>query len=122
VKHPASNSLLLAYSTSVFCTLVGAIYGFKGVDPAPLAETFLQFAPVLTVVLWLHGDMRSAGQIRIYDLGLLLFAAWPVLIPWHILKTHSSRRWRLILKLFALILVPVIVRSMADGYTYRMLR
>lgn len=120
MKNPASSSLLLAYSTSAFCTLVGAVYGFKGVEPAPLAETFLQFAAVLAVILWLHGDMRSAGQIQIYDLGLLLFAAWPVLLPWHILKTRSSRRWRLILKLFALILVPAIIRSMAD--TYRMLR
>jgi hypothetical protein len=114
--NPGRYSLHTAYFTSLFCAIVGAIYGFKGVEPAPLAETFLQFAPILAVVLWLHLDMRSTRRMQIYDLGFLLGAVWPVLLPWHVFKTRGSRGWVLILKLFGLVLVPVIVRSIAQVY------
>jgi hypothetical protein len=90
VKNPANNSLLLAYSTSVFCTLVGATYGFKGVEPSPLADTFLRYAPILAVVLWLHRDAGLTRRMQVQDLGIFLYAGWPILLPWHILKTRGA--------------------------------
>ena len=112
MEIPARNSLFNAYLIIAFCVVVGAIYGFKGIGPSPVAQLFLSFAPMVAVLVWLHRDIRSTGQ-QVQDWGFFLCVAWPVLPPWHIFKTRRAGRWGLTLKLFALVIAPSLARSVA---------
>jgi hypothetical protein len=45
--------------------------------------------------------------MQVQDLGLFLYSGWPILLPWHILKTRGARGWGLIIKLLALIFCAI---------------
>ena len=83
-----------------------------------MVEIFLRFAPMTTVILWLHSDMLSTGS-QVQGLGLFLCIAWPVVLPWHIFKTRRSGRWLLTFELFGLVIAPSLARAIAD--VFRML-
>ena len=105
--------------TSVFCILVTILYAIKGAAPSTPVETFLGYAPVTAVVLWLYYDMVSRGP-QVQDLGLFLCFAWPVVLPWHIFRTRQSCRWLLTFEVFSLVIAPAMARAIAD--VFRMLR
>ena len=85
-------------------------------SPAPLLYTFvvitqfaygaylgaqLQFPEGLTLIYavgilwavgwWLRTDSRSRGVLSVYDLGFFLYLAWPVVMPYYLLKTRGAK-------------------------------
>ena len=46
--------------------------------------------PVL-LCLWLQGDIKRGREWCVWDLGLFLFLAWPVLVPFYLLRTRGAR-------------------------------
>jgi hypothetical protein len=64
---------------------------------------FLSAGPLLAVLIWVQRDADRTGIGSVHDLGLFLWFAWPVIIPWYAWKTRGQSAWRLVLTLFALI-------------------
>src|SRR6267378_2391699 len=46
---------------------------------------------------WLRIDSRKRGVAAIYDLGFFLYIAWPVVIPYYLVKTRGAKGLLLIL-------------------------
>ena len=40
---------------------------------------------------WLRSDSRKRGIILVYDLGFFLGIAWPLVMPYYLLKTRGAR-------------------------------
>lgn len=85
-------------------------------SPAPLLYTFviitqfaygayvgaqLEYPPGVTLIhlvgmlwaigWWLRTDSRRRGVLAVYDLGLFLYLAWPLVMPYYLLKTRGAR-------------------------------
>lgn len=58
----------------------------------PGAITFLFTVGMLWAVgWWLRTDSRRRGVLSVYDLGFFLYLAWPILMPYYLLKTRGAR-------------------------------
>ena len=40
---------------------------------------------------WLRRDSRLRGVLWVFDMGLFLYIAWPVVIPYYLLKTRGAK-------------------------------
>ena len=40
---------------------------------------------------WLRSDSRKRGVAPIYDLGLFLYVAWPIVLPYYLVKTRGTK-------------------------------
>lgn len=58
----------------------------------PGAVTFLFTIGLLWAVgWWLRGDSRRRGVLSVYDLGFFLYLAWPVVMPYYLIKTRGAK-------------------------------
>jgi hypothetical protein len=89
---------------AALCSVAAAIYVALRVEPAPVVALFLHIAPLLTVIAWVRRDAGRTGVGAVTDLGLFLWIAWPVALPWYAFRTRGPRGWRLLAMLLVLIL------------------
>jgi len=40
---------------------------------------------------WLARDSRRRGIVLVYDIGLFLYLAWPIIMPYYLLKTRGAK-------------------------------
>jgi hypothetical protein len=95
--------LRTAKVTALFSALAAGAYAAAQADPSPLVALFFSWVPLLTVILWLQKDARRTGVGVVLDLGLFLWIAWPIVIPWYAFKTRGRAGWGLMLGLLTLI-------------------
>jgi hypothetical protein len=62
------------------------------------------------VVWWLRAEAKRSAVTEIYCPGLMAITAWPIIIPYHLLKTRGARG---LLPLLALIGTFVFARILA---------
>jgi hypothetical protein len=99
----ADNRLFVAKMVALFCALGAATYGIAQQAPSPLAAVLLQWAPTVSVLLWLQRDTHRTGVAAVHDSGFLLAIISIVFIPWYAWKTRGGwAGWRLALLLFLL--------------------
>src|SRR5438132_11353764 len=59
---------------------------------APGAYTLLHWAAQLWIIgWWLRTDSRKRGIIWVYDLGFFLCIAWPIVMPYYLVKTRGAK-------------------------------
>src|SRR5262245_59220485 len=46
---------------------------------------------------WLRTDSRRRGVLSVYDLGLFLYLAWPIVMPYYLVKTRRAKGLLMIL-------------------------
>jgi hypothetical protein len=52
---------------------------------------------------WLNMDSRETRTLRVWDMGFFLSLAWPVIVPYYLLKTRGLKRTLFNLLLFAIV-------------------
>jgi len=58
----------------------------------PGTVTFLFTIGMLWAVgWWLRTDSRRRAVLSVYDLGFFLYLAWPILMPYYLLKTRGAK-------------------------------
>ena len=95
--------------TSCVCCVFFALYGVIHRPPAPLIQLVCEFATVVSAVLWLEADARSRGLALVHEWGFLAYLAWPVMIPWYMVKTRGPHGLGLAAFLYGAILAPPIL-------------
>jgi polyferredoxin len=40
---------------------------------------------------WLRTDSRRRGVLSVYDLGFFLYLAWPLVMPYYLVKTRGAK-------------------------------
>ena len=58
----------------------------------PEAVTLLFTIGLLWAVgWWLRTDSRRRGVLSVYDLGFFLYLAWPIVMPYYLIKTRGAK-------------------------------
>lgn len=58
----------------------------------PAAVTLLFTVGMLWAVgWWLRTDSRRRGVLSVYDLGFFLYLAWPIVMPYYLIKTRGAK-------------------------------
>ena len=58
----------------------------------PQGVTFIFLIGMLWAVgWWLRTDSRRRGVLSVYDLGFFLYLAWPLVMPYYLLKTRGAK-------------------------------
>ena len=103
--------MLVLLGAAIFIYHLGrGILDALRLDPPPSLEFLYTIVFVCGVVWWLRAEIPNSAVTRMYCAGLLAYSAWPIIIPYHLLKTRGVRG---LLPLFALIGTFVSARILA---------
>ena len=96
-----SRIMLFLLGVLIFIYHLGlGILNARGQEPSPALEFLYEAGFICGVVWWLRAEAKNSPVARIYCAGLLVGSAWPIIIPYHLIKTRGARG---LLPLFALI-------------------
>ena len=116
--HERPPGLRLAIFIAAFCSVVSAVYVLTGAEPSPVVAIFMYFGPLVTVLWWLRRDAERTGIGAVLDLGLFLWIAWPLVIPWYAFRSRGARGWSLLVASTALILSAYITTYAVAWISY----
>ena len=105
-------SLKTLVGTVLVCAAFVMVYGILGRPPHPFIQLVGYVAPLVAGISWLKADARARHVPLVHDMGLFLWIAWPVLIPWYAFKT----RGRHALPLALLVMVAIITPALLMGF------
>jgi|SRR6266566_4532692 len=87
----------LLYSFVVITQFVLGVYLGAQLEP-PGAFTLLHWIVLLWVIgWWLLADSRKRGIASVYDMGFFLYIAWPLVMPYYLVKTRGAKGLLIIL-------------------------
>jgi hypothetical protein len=82
---------VLLYSFVVITQFAHGLYLGQQIE-APGLYTLLHWAAQLWIIgWWLRTDSRKHGVVWVYDLGLFLCIAWPLVVPYYLVKTRGAK-------------------------------
>lgn len=78
------------------------------------SSAILQYVVLLCLIgYWLSVDSREKKTLRVWDMGFFLYVAWPVIVPYYLVRTRGLRRALFVLLLAAIIFFGAFVAGMA---------
>ncbi len=82
----------LLYTFVAIAQFAHAVYMSTGAwEPNP-TFTFIYAMGFLWIIgWWLLTDSRKRGVSWVYDMGLFLYIAWPILMPYYLIKTRRAK-------------------------------
>ena len=82
---------VLLYIFVVITQFVGGIYLASDAEP-PGLFTLLYVVGFLWIIgWWLLSDSRKRGVRWVFDMGLFLYIAWPLILPVYLVKTRGVK-------------------------------
>ena len=81
----------LVYVLTIIAQLASGIYLAGDVDPPPAFALLYELSFLWVMGWWLLKDRKVRGVKWVLDMGLFLYIAWPIVMPYHLIKT---RGWR----------------------------
>ena len=103
--------MLVLLGACIFIYHLGrGILDARGLEPAPGLEFLYTAIFLCGVVWWLRAEIQSSPIKRLYCTGLFAMTAWPIIIPYHLLKTRGVKG---LLPLLALIGTFISARILA---------
>jgi hypothetical protein len=85
------NPTLLLYAFVVISQFGLGLYQAQGIEP-PAALTLVSLLGLLWIIgWWLRADSRKRQVSLVYDMGLFLYVAWPIIMPYYLLRTRGTK-------------------------------
>lgn len=112
-----SSPAALVYLFLVASQVVVGVYLAREAEPPPAFSVLYPLGLLWVVGWWLRDDSRKRGVGWVFDMGLFLYIAWPVLMPYYLLKTRGAKGL-LALLAFAAVYVGALL---AGGVLYALL-
>ena len=105
MKSWFSGAKIFAILIFVFVALIqierGICYTRHSEMPGP--SVLVQYLVLFCLIAyWLDKDSHEKQVGRVWDMGFFLSVAWPVIIPYHLIKTRGMKRASLIFLFFAI--------------------
>ena len=106
--NPSTKTLVTpARAFFVFVFLIqflDGLYVQLQIEIPGVFDTLSRIALVSLIWWWLRDDSRRLGITWVLDLGMFLFTAWLVILPYHLFKTRGLKG---VIPILAYILVVV---------------
>jgi hypothetical protein len=110
-EQKRSFIMLVLLGALIFVYHLGVgILNDRGLEPLPSVEFLYPAMFYCAVVWWLRAEAKRSAVTEIYCPVLMAITAWPIIIPYHLLKTRGARG---LLPLLALIGTFVFARILA---------
>jgi len=78
----------------IYLTIVQIVSGFYlagSIKPPPSFALLYTFGLFWGISWWLLKDSRKRGVGWVLDMGLFLYIAWPLIVPYYLLKTRGVK-------------------------------
>jgi hypothetical protein len=75
----------------LFAQVATGIYSESRHQPPPLFQLMYAFGFLWLIGWWLVRDSRKRGVDLVLDVGLFLYIAWPLVMPYYLLKTRGAK-------------------------------
>jgi hypothetical protein len=85
----AGSPTALLYVFVIVTQLATGIYLAGEFEPPPSFTLLYPLGLLWVMGWWLHRDSRERGVSWVYDMGLFLYIAWPLVLPYYLLKTRG---------------------------------
>jgi hypothetical protein len=86
-----SASTALLYLFLVAGQTVKGAYLASETAPPPAFTLLYPLGLLWSVGWWLREDSRRRGVRWVFDMGLFLYIAWPVFMPYYLLKSRGAK-------------------------------
>jgi len=79
------------YLFLIITQFVTGVYLASGLEQPPLFVLLYFFAFLWIIGWWLQDDARRREISWVYDSGFLLYVAWPLVMPYYLLKSRGAK-------------------------------
>jgi hypothetical protein len=86
-----SSPAALLYLFLVVAQVVTGVYLAREAQPPPAFSLLYPLGLLWAVGWWLRDDSRKRGVGWVFDMGLFLYIAWPLFMPYYLLKTRGAK-------------------------------
>ena len=86
-----SSPAALLYLYLIAAQVVAGIYLARQIELPPAFSLLYPLGLLWAVGWWLRRDSRARGVGWVFDMGLFLYIAWPVVMPYYLLKTRGVK-------------------------------
>jgi hypothetical protein len=86
-----SSPTALLYLYLIAAQVVTGVYLAREAGLPPAFSLLYPLGLLWAVGWWLRQDSRARGVGWVFDMGLFLYIAWPVVIPYYLLKTRGAK-------------------------------
>jgi len=109
-EQKRSLIMFVLICVALFVYLLGlGIYSAVHMAPRPIFDFMLRVVFICGVVWWLRADPQSSPATRVYCSGLFVSLAWPIIVPYHLLKTRGVSGLLYLLVLFAIMVTGALL-------------
>jgi hypothetical protein len=108
IVFPITPSLALA-GVSLLAAVGGALYAINGMAPSSAFLMLYYVGVTWALSWWVLADCRLRGIGTSVDHGWFAFQWWPILLPYHLLKTRGLQGCAFLAAFVGLFLVTWIV-------------
>jgi hypothetical protein len=106
----------LLYAFVVVTEIADSFYLGRKIEP-PVIFTLVRWIGLVWLMgWWLRNDSRKRALASVYDMGFFLYLAWPIVMPYYLVKTRGAKGL-----LFILAFVGVLVGAALVGFTLSVL-
>jgi hypothetical protein len=81
----------LLYIFVILTQIATGIYLASGLEPPALFTLVYVLGFLWVLGWWLRNDSRKRGIRWVFDMGMFLYVAWPLVLPYYLLKTRGAR-------------------------------
>jgi hypothetical protein len=81
----------LFYIFVFFAQIATGIHLVSRHEAPPIFQLIYIFGFLWIIGWWLKRDSRKQGVSLVFDTGLFLYVAWPVIMPYYLLKTRGAK-------------------------------
>jgi hypothetical protein len=106
---------MVLFSTVLVSIGLVITYEFLGISPNAFIMLFIVFGPLIAAISWVHADARARHIPLVHDMGLFLWLAWPVLLPWYALKTRGRHGLPLALVVMLATIAPLLLAAIVEA-------
>ena len=107
---------VLLYTFLVITQIGSGFYFAGGDEPSPFFTLINVLCFLWIIGWWLRQDSRKRGIAQVYDIGMFLYIAWPLIMPYYLLKTRGAKGLLVILGF-----VGAYIGALVVGITLRVL-
>ena len=86
-----STPTLLLYLYLIAAQVVTGVYLARVAEQPPAFTVLYPLGLLWVVGWWLRDDSRRRGVAWVFDMGLFLYIAWPLFMPYYLLKTRGAK-------------------------------
>jgi len=92
VRVPNATETFALVVFQMIASIGLACYSAMRVTPSPVFPVLYFLGGAWLLAVWVLADCRRLGLPTPLDLGWAVFAAWPLALPYHLLRTRGAKR------------------------------